>query len=130
MSDVSLNILAKLDLDSLTLLDQQVLQGFGSDALNETRTASIVAAPENNFLLATTVLQNGPDPVTSGASLYDVSISAHGDLSLSSSEDDSTPGVSKFSLIANYIGNKAITGATLMFTRRTSTDATALSCAT
>ncbi|HET6545921.1 MAG TPA: PQQ-binding-like beta-propeller repeat protein [Rhodanobacteraceae bacterium] len=109
--------LASLDLANGTLGGAQALTDQGYGVLARSPFYIALAPPENDRMLVSTYLQQAPAPTTQGAALLDTTVSAHGNLSLTTVLDPSPlmPGdIAHFVVMAHYDGDLPLTGVHLV----------------
>jgi len=109
--------LVRFDPASGSLLSQQALYTTDRDPLLPWLSPMLLAAPENNHLLASTYNNVAPAPETSGVALIDTAIRANGNLSvtLSTGRSVASPGQRVgFLLTVTYSGDAPATGVRLI----------------
>jgi hypothetical protein len=115
--DQRIGYLAKLDPATGSVLSQQAMYGRDGDALLPWISPLLLAAPENNRLLAETFHNQPPAPYTTGVALLDTTITANGNLSVqfTTSRAKASPGQQVgFHLMVNYSGDAPVSGARLI----------------
>lgn len=128
-----LSALQEFDLSSGTVASRQVLGGESWDGITETLFKWPIGFPLDNRMLFDGFLVTPTSPNSSDAGLLDTTIAAHGDLSLSISNDLQfvIPGQPQdFNVVVNYSGDVAIMGANVFAGMRVQGNLSNLSCVT
>ncbi len=116
-SGLGVRFLSRFDPASGALIDEQALGPFYYDPLAELVSASWLAPPAGDQLLATTYVEQAPLPTTQGTALLDTGINAHGNLSLTTSLEPGTGGpgdIAHFEVVAHYEGDVSLSGVHLI----------------
>jgi hypothetical protein len=130
----AVQFLAQLDVKSGSLLGEQAIGTFNDDITDVSRTVqALLGPPVNNRVAVQTFQQLHPQPTTTGNSMLDTSVSAHGDLAVqvSTVPPKAMSGTSvTFHITTTYTGDASVSGALLRAQMPWPTGISNLSCMT
>ncbi|MGA8276856.1 MAG: PQQ-binding-like beta-propeller repeat protein [Rhodanobacteraceae bacterium] len=116
-SGLGVRFLSRFDPATGELIDEQALGPFYDDPLAELLSPFWLAPPASDRLLATTYVEQAPQPTTEGAALLDTSSDTHGNLTVTTSLDPGpiSPGdIAHFEVIVHYEGDISLSGVHLI----------------